>query len=216
EIAQREIAAIYRCDLSLIISSVEMQLLQTHFFVPENLLLYCPFLAFSPLADIPDFTQRQHFMSIGNFRHAPNWDAVLCLKHRIWPLIRARLPQAQLHIYGAYLPPKASALHQPKSGFYIDGWTPDARAVMSVARVCLAPLRFGAGLKGKLWEAMECGTPSVTTTIGAEAMHADLPWAGTIADSDQEFAEAAVALHEDAAQWCAASAQGATILRRVF
>jgi glycosyltransferase involved in cell wall biosynthesis len=216
DIAQREIAAIYRCDLSLIISTAEMQLLTRHFSVPENLLLYCPFLAVQQLTDTPDFAERQHFVTIGNFRHAPNWDAVLCLKHVLWPLIRAQLPHAQLHIYGAYLPPKASALHQPAAGFYVDGWTPDAVATVSRARVCLAPLRFGAGLKGKLWEAMECGTPSVTTRIGAEAMHGDLPWGGAIADSDQAFATAAITLHEAQAHWQAAAAQSSQLLHDLF
>lgn len=216
EIAQREIAAIYRCDLSLVISSAEMELLTCHFSVPENLLLYCPFLAVLQQVDTPSFEQRQHFVAIGNFRHAPNWDAVLCLKHVLWPLIRAQIPHAQLHIYGAYLPPKASALHHPTSGFYVDGWTPDAVATLSNARVCLAPLRFGAGLKGKLWQAMECGTPSVTTHIGAEGMHADLPWGGAIADSDDAFAMAAVTLHEDRAHWEAAARQSSQLLHKVF
>src|SRR5690606_35481372 len=119
------------------------------------------------------WAQREHFVSIGNFRHAPNWDAVLCLKHSIWPLTRAQLPRAQLHIYGAYLPPKASALHNATQGSYIRGWAEDARVVMQHARVCVAPLRFGAGLKRKLLEAMECCTPSVTSPLGAEGKQGD-------------------------------------------
>ena len=147
------------------------------------------------------FSQRQHFISIGNFRHGPNWDAVLYLKQTLWPLIRKQLPAAELHIYGAYPPPKATALHNARQGFLVKGWAEEARAVMGAARICLAPLRFGAGLKGKLVEAMACGTPSVTTSIGAEAMHDGLPWNGAIENEPDAFAKAAVTLYQHEDRW---------------
>ncbi|MDT4864467.1 stp1: sugar transferase, PEP-CTERM/EpsH1 system associated [compost metagenome] len=163
-----------------------------------------------------DFDQREHFISIGNFRHAPNWDAVLWLKHALWPLIRQRLPQAQLHVYGAYPPPKATALHNPRQGFHVLGWADDAHRVMTQARVCLAPLRFGAGIKGKLADAMACGTPSVTTPIGSEGMCGELPWGGAVVETPAEFADAAVALYQDEERWQHAQRQGAVILAQRF
>lgn len=214
--ALREIAAIFRCDLSLMISTREITVLREYFGVPTELLFYCPLSANPAHQTLPTFNERNHFISIGNFRHAPNWDAVLCLKHSIWPLIRAQLPRAELHIYGAYMPPKASALHNPKQGFYVRGWAEDAPAVMAQARVCLAPLRFGAGVKGKLLEAMSCATPSVTTVIGAEAMHDHQPWGGAIARDNQSFATAAVALHEDPHVWESARAASQVILHECF
>ena len=116
DVAKREIAAIFRCDLSLIISDYEFELLKNHYSVPEDILLHCPFmLDLQNVTPSPNsFLDRQHFISIGNFRHQPNWDAVLFLKQTIWPLIRRQLPQAELHIYGAYPPPKATQLHNPK------------------------------------------------------------------------------------------------------
>ncbi|MFU2512107.1 glycosyltransferase [Pseudoalteromonas sp. ASV78] len=198
DIAKREIAAILRCDISLIISSFEMQLLADVFKVDSRLLHHLPFMV--DLTALPvqtkSFAQRQHFMTIGNFRHAPNWDAVLYLQ-QIWPLIRKQLPQAELHIYGSYPPPKATALNNPKTGFLIKGWADDAYQVMENARVCLSPLRFGAGIKGKLLEAMIMQTPSVTTPIGSEGMHGDLDWPGVVATEPQQFADAAVALYQD-------------------
>lgn len=105
ELALREIASIYRCDVTLVISDYEMQLLQQHYQVPSQLLCYCPFFIDQQASfDVPEFTERDHFVAMGNFRHAPNWHSVLWLKQQIWPLIRAQLPQAQLHIYGAYPP----------------------------------------------------------------------------------------------------------------
>ena len=165
--AQREIAAIYRADLSLIISDAEIELLTTQFKLPPALLVHCPLLLDSTPQAVPGFAEREHFISIGNFRHAPNWDAVLWLKNSLWPLIRQQLPKAQLHIYGSYTPPKATALHNSAQGFHIMNWAPDALEVMRNARVCLAPLRFGAGIKGKLADAMACGTPVVTSATSA-------------------------------------------------
>ena len=222
DLAQREIAAIYRCDMSLMISRFEVDLLRDYFKLPayllcENNLMLAPAQpAPQDLPDSSDFAARQHFISIGNFRHAPNWDAVLCLSQHIWPRIRTRLPQAQLHVYGSYPPPKAMALHQAAQGFHVRGWADDAQEVMRAARVCLAPLRFGAGIKGKLADAMAAGTPSVTTSIGAESMCGELPWSGVIADQIDSFVDAAVLLYQDAQTWQLAQQHGRQILQTHF
>jgi len=203
DLAQREIAAIFRCDLTLMISKHEIGLLQRLFKVDASLLHYCPFM----FDDIqltqsnPSYQQRDDFMVIGNFRHAPNWDAVLWLKQKIWPLIRKQLPHANLNVYGAYPPPKATDLHDEKSGFLVKGWADDAILVMQSAKVCLAPLRFGAGIKGKLAEAMICSTPSVTTDIGVESMQTDSDWAGLIANEPIDIASAAIQLYQDEVLW---------------
>jgi len=215
--AKREIAAILRCDLSLIISDFEMDLLQNTFKVDASLLHHIPFmvdinkLATTTLA----FNERKHFITIGNFRHAPNWDLVLYLQE-IWPLIRQQIPSAELHIYGSYPPPKATALHNPKKGFLIKGWAEDALEVMQQARLCLAPIRFGAGIKGKLLDAMLMQTPSVTTSIGSEGMHNDEAWPGKIADDITEFVEAAVHLYTSEPVWRDAQQQAETLITSYF
>ncbi len=218
DLAKREVAAIFRSDLSLMISSVEVALLKRLFSVDSSLLHYCPFMLTSSQLDQknPNFSERQDFMTIGNFRHAPNWDAVLWLKQQIWPLIQKQLPKAKLNIYGAYPPPKAKALHDEKSGFLVKGWVDDAVAAMQSARVCLAPLRFGAGIKGKLAEAMYCQTPSVTTDIGAESMKTTKPWAGSIQNQAEEFANAAVKLYAQENLWQVASDLGQTNAKTMY
>jgi len=216
DVAQREIAAFYRCDLNLVVSDVEIDLLTRLFQVPTRLLQLCPLM----LRDIPSnaqpFAARRHFLTIGNFRHAPNWDAVLWLKNTIWPLIRQQLPGAQLHVYGAYTPPKATALHNAAQGFHVMNWAEDALAVMGNARVSLAPLRFGAGIKGKIIDAMVCGTPTVTTPVGAEAMHGELPFPGAVANTAAQLAAEAVRLYEEPAAWAQAQHTGFDILRARF
>lgn len=215
ETAKREIASILRCDLSLIISEFEMKLLADTFAVSKEILYYLPFMVtkLPDSSNFPEFEQRTNFMTIGNLLHGPNVDSVLYLKKEIWPLIKKQLPQAQLYIYGNYAPQHILELHNQKQGFYIMGWADSVAHVMQKARVCLAPLRFGAGLKGKLLDAMLYGTPGVTTSIGAEGMYGDLLTPGVIADTPESFAELSVALYSDKIKWQQNAQRGVEIIK---
>lgn len=218
DLAKREIASIYRCDLSLIISDFEIEILQDHFSISNNLLIHIPFMlnmASHPAPNSMNFKERQHFVTIGNLRHAPNWDSILYLQ-KIWPKIRQALPTAELHIYGAYTPPKATALNNPKNGFLIKDRASDVHQIMSQARVCLSPLRFGAGIKGKFVDAMQSATPIVTTHIGAEGMTAGLPWPGLIANSIEELVENAVSLYSDESLWLKKSELSHKLLSELY
>lgn len=220
DVAKREIASILRCDLSLMISEFEMDLLESAFKIDKALLYYLPFLL-EPIDDaelheLPTFEDRKNFIFIGNFLHEPNWNAVQFLKEMIWPLLKKRLPEANLNVYGAYPTQKVMQLHNTKDGFLIRGRATDAQEVVMKARVVLAPLRFGAGIKGKLLEAMQCGTPSVTTSIGSESMHVDLDWNGFIADDVTVFVDAAVQLYQDKAIWRKAQQNGITIINQRY
>jgi len=220
ETAKREIASIYRCDLSLIISEFEMNLLKEFFDIDPALLLHLPFMLdrieIAEVEKLPSFNKRTGFVSIGNFLHDPNWDAVLNLKQRIWPQIRERLPGAKLFVYGAYPSRKVESLHQPADGFIVKGRAVDAKEVVRSSRVMLAPLRYGAGLKGKLIEAMQCGTPSVTTSVGSESMHGNLPWPGFATDDPAEFADKAVRLYRDQSEWEKSQRNGFRIINEIF
>ena len=220
EVAKREIASILRCDVSLMISEYEMEVLKMVFKIDSNLLYYLPLLLepidVSTIQNLPSFEERNNFIFIGNFLHEPNWNAVQYLKETIWPLIRKQMSEAVLQIYGAYPSQKVLQLHQPKQGFYIMGRADDAQEVVRNAKVVLAPLRFGAGIKGKMLEAMQCGTPSVTTTIGAESMCGDLPWNGFIADDAQTFADKAVELFQDKTLWIKAQENGFEIIEKRY
>jgi len=220
DIAKREIASIYRCDLSLIISKIEMNVLKDIFKVPSYLIHYLPFLI-KPIDKEDqnkwiDYHERAHFIMIGNFLHEPNWDAVLYLKNKIWPLIRKQLPDAEIHIYGAYASSKVMQLDNPKTGFCVKGRAENVNEVMGNAKVCIAPLRFGAGLKGKFIDAMENGTPSITTAIGAEGMHEKLPWSGYVEDAIDTMVDAAVKLYTDKSEWLMAQQNGITIINQCY
>jgi len=216
DVAKREIASILRCDVSLMVSEYEMQLLQSLFTIDSSLLFYLPLVVDSFDLNTLLFNQRENFVFIGNFIHEPNWNAVQYLKESIWPLIRKQLPKAVLEIYGAYPSQKVFQLHNEKDGFLIKGRAESAKEVISKALVVLAPLRFGAGIKGKLLEAMQYGTPSVTTFIGAESMHADLDWNGSIEDDPQEFANASVLLYQDEIFWKKSQQNGFSIIKQRY
>lgn len=217
---KREIASIYRCDLSLIISEAEIEILTKQFKIDRDLLYYLPFLL-EPITDmkikeLPSFTERQHFITIGNFLHPPNYDAVLYLKKNVWPLIRKQLPKAELLIYGAYESQKVSQLHNEKQGFLIKGFIQDVNEVMQKAKVCLAPLRFGAGLKGKLVDAMQNGTPCIMSSIAAEGMFGNLKANGFVEDSTEVFAEKSVELYLNAETWISRQEHGFKVLNKRF
>jgi glycosyltransferase involved in cell wall biosynthesis len=220
DIAKREIAAIYRCDLSLVISTFEIELLQNVFNIDPCLLYHLPFLLKGIDTETQEnwkpFEERAHFVTIGNFLHAPNVDAVLQLKKHIWTKIRKQLPNAEMHVYGAYPTQQILQLHNKKEGFIIKGFVENANEVISSAKVVLAPLRFGAGIKGKLTEAMLNGTPSVTSLTGAEGMHADLPWNGFVTNNYNKFVEKAIDLYSVKKGWKESQKNGIEIINQLY
>lgn len=215
DIFKREIASILRCDLSLIISEFEYRLLTEKFKINSDILFYIPFLTEKTEKNKTPFEDRQHFLSIGNFLHEPNWQTVLKLKS-IWKNIRKDLPQAELHIYGAYAREKVFQLHNEKEGFIVKGRAGSIENIFNQYKVLLAPIPFGAGLKGKLWESMKFGLPNVTSSVGAEAMHKDLPWNGFIEDSDEKFIQKSIELYQNKTVWNWANANAFRILEEVF
>lgn len=220
ETTWREFACMMRSDLSLLISDFEYDLAVRVGSFPENQLFYLPFLLckdeIKPQKHMLLYGERTNFVTIGNFRHPPNRDAVRYLKQVIWPMIRQRLPDAELHVYGSYASEADLALTDKSSGFLVKGRAESAEQVIQSARVLLAPLRFGAGLKGKLLEAMQFGTPSVTTSVGAEGMSLGGEWNGFVCDEPEAFARSAVRLYEDSSLWKSKQQAGYRILKNRF
>jgi hypothetical protein len=212
----RELAAIHRSDLALVISRHEQELLREQYDVPTERVHYFPFAVREAGGEDAPWSARRGFASLGNFRHPPNLDGVFWLHAEIWPRIRARLPGAELAVYGAYPPKEAMALDDAATGFGVHGWVEDAVATLRQHRVNLAALRFGAGLKGKIVDGWQAGTPCVATAFGAEGMTDGAEWGGLVADSPDEFAAAAVRLHEERAAWEAAAHRGRALLRELF
>ena len=208
----RELMAIQRCDLTLLVSKVEYDLLKDAYEVSEDKLHYLPLFR-NQNEDSVAFNARKDFMFIGNYYHEPNWDALLVLKKEIWPRIRKQLPNAKLNIYGAYSNQKVFDLHNEEERFIVHGRVDETDIIFSQARICLAPIRFGAGIKGKFLEAMANGTPIVTTTIGAEDMQLGNNWCGNITDDLDEMPEQAVELYSNQEYWNSSQKVGFQILK---
>ena len=215
---RRELSAVYRCDLSLVISEYEYRLLADHFKIPEKQLLYLPFIEETVTVDYlksqPAFEERKHLMFIGNFIHEPNYQTVLQLK-RIWPLIKKQLPDAEMHIYGAYASQKVLQLQNLKQGFIIKGKAADVNETMRHYRVLAAPVPFGAGLKGKFIDGYRNGLPNVTTAVGREGMES-FAWGGLIAENDADFAAAVTMLYNDRQLWEQSIHNGRQLVNGLF
>lgn len=212
EIALREIASIYRSDLTLMISEFERNVLRREFSVPDGLLAYWPFFVM-PDEAVSSYTEREHFIMIGSWLHAPNLDAARWCLREIWPKIREALPHAEMHAYGSYGDRYARELNRPEAGFYFKGRAEEALATMARYRVNLAPLRFGAGLKGKIFDGFQTGTPTVMTPIAAEGIFRGSEW---VSESVDSFAHAAVELYRDPERWGARQEAEQLVCRKRF
>jgi len=205
ELTKRELASIFRSDLSLVVSKYEYDQLITNFSVPSFLLYLLPITYEHIPIEIQEvqasFEERSDYVFIGNGFHKPNIDAIKWLYDFIWPEIRKTLPQATLEIYGAYLPQHILQLDNPKKGFYIKGHISKVAYAMEKARVNLVPLRFGAGIKGKILEGFRYGVPHITTPIGVEGMQYNEFWPGLIAQETSAFAQKAIQLYQDKNLW---------------
>eukprot|EP00644_Phytophthora_capsici_P006832 jgi/Phyca11/103616/e_gw1.8.48.1 len=204
KLAIRELASIHRSDLTLYVSDFEREVLVSHFQVPDVNLHRCDF--FYPEIDasnLKPFNDRKHIAFIGSFKHSPNVDAVEWAKAQILPVYRNLGGDAEVHIYGSYGDTKRFAkLNDPKGGFFMKGFAPDAHETLSQYRLSIAPLRFGAGIKGKIADSWFVGTPCVSTSIGAEGMTFGCrQWGGAIADNPDTFASEMLRLYNDEMSW---------------
>ncbi|WP_417430278.1 glycosyltransferase [Halpernia sp.] len=215
EVFIREVSSILRCDLSLIISDFEQQLLIENYKINSKILYYLPMFSEKFEGEISEFQERKNFLHIGNFLHEPNWQTVLILK-KLWKNIKQKLPESELHIYGSYVTEKAKQLHNEKEGFIIKGRANSAEEIFLNYKVLIAPIPFGAGIKGKLLESMEFGLPNVTTIIGAEGMQINEDWNGFITNSDEEFIEKAILLYTNSEVWGNSQNFGFEILKQKF
>ncbi|MFT5669742.1 MAG: glycosyltransferase involved in cell wall biosynthesis [Glaciecola sp.] len=223
DIALREIACILQADVTVVLSDFERDLLNNHLSVPNNQIIHIPFILSQTMASLLkqklSYEQKLDFVFIGNFRHAPNYHAVKILAEQCWPKIHQALhkqhPKICCHVYGAYISPKVKQLENKKIGFFVHGFVEDQFAVIKQARVMLAPISFGAGVKGKLLDAMQCSTPSVTTPLGIEGI-TNNPWAGQVANTIDEFITASVILYTNKDTWQESCQNGYKILQEEY
>ena len=209
----RELASIYRVDWTWVVSDFERDLLDLRFGLGADRVSVVRIPIETRVAES---AERRDFVWIGNFRHPPNWDAVLYLKNEVWPAIRALLPEACLEVFGAYPPRQAMEMHAPREGFLVRGPADDQYAELSRFRASLAPLRYGAGIKGKILDSWAVGTPVIATPIAAEGMTDGAPFGGWIASTPREIARACARAVSDDAEWVRQASAGRARIAELY
>jgi histidinol-phosphate phosphatase family protein len=159
-----------------------------------------------------DYEDTDGIMFIGGYSHEPNVDAVLWLCREIMPIVWETHPAMQVSIVGSNAPESVTKLASER--VRVVGWVPDVRPYFEKARVFVAPLRYGAGLKGKVGQAFAYGVPTVTTSIGAEGFDLTDGRDALIADDAAGFAQAICAVYDDRARWSLFSASATRIVSR--
>jgi GT2 family glycosyltransferase/glycosyltransferase involved in cell wall biosynthesis len=206
-----ELALVRACDVTLVVSPVEQALLARE--VPEARVE-----VLSNVHEVPgrrrDREGRRDLWFVGGFQHPPNVDAVTWFVAEVWPRIRAELPEARFHVVGSRMPESLNAL--AGNGVEIHGYVEDLTPFLDLCLVSVAPLRYGAGVKGKVNQAMAHGQPVVATSIAVEGMHLVDGVEVLVADDPAAFAAAVVRLHRDPALWDRLSTAGLANVERHF
>jgi GT2 family glycosyltransferase/glycosyltransferase involved in cell wall biosynthesis len=170
---------------------------------------------FETFPDPRPATRTRDMLFVGGFAHTPNGDAMLWFAEEVLPLVLARVPEARLVIAGSEMPERVRALASESVILAPDIPAAGLRTLYAHARISIAPLRFGAGVKLKVVEALREGTPLVTTPVGAQGLPglADI---ASVAEDPAQFADAVCALLEDDALWEARSAAQIAYARTWF
>ncbi|MFL9584545.1 glycosyltransferase [Stenotrophomonas sp. AB1(2024)] len=201
----RELAVMAASDVTVLVSEAERVQLQAdapavHVELISNL--------HEVAGGGASWAQRRDLVFVGGFRHPPNVDAMHWFIGEVFARIRAQLPEVRFHCIGADVPPALHALAATQPGVVIHGFVPVVTPYMDEVRIAVAPLRFGAGVKGKVNLSMAHGQPVVATTCGVEGMHLRDGEDVLVADDAEAFAAAVVRLYRDEALWQRLSTAG--------
>lgn len=192
-----------QADRVLVVSTVEATLLGAH-LPAEKISLVSNIHRTFPSET--GFAARRGLLFVGGYQHPPNVDAVMFLLDEIMPRLRTRLPGLEIHLVGSNMP--ASIAARASESVRIHGYVPDIEPLFQQVLLSVAPLRYGAGVKGKVNQSMAHGVPVVATSIATEGMNLTDGEDVLVADTAEAFAEAIVRLHEDAACWQRLAAGG--------
>jgi len=207
-----ELGVIARADATLVVSEIERALLARD--APRAQVEVLSNLHHVAGPGQP-WAQRKDLVFVGGFRHPPNVDAVRWFVGEMLPRVHARLPELRFHCIGGHVPAEIAALAEVP-GVVVHGHVPDIAPYMAGARVAVAPLRYGAGVKGKVNLSMAHGQPVVATSCAVEGMHLQDGVDVLVADDAQAFADAVVRLYEDGTLWDALSRNGIANVERHF
>jgi glycosyltransferase involved in cell wall biosynthesis len=211
EMKRREFALIRAVDTSIVVSTTELELLRLE--LPNERIRVFPLIMDIPGTD-KEFKDRRDIIFVGGYQHAPNIDAVRYFVNDVMPILRRRLPSIHFYVVGSKPPAEIQAL--ASEDVIITGFVEDLSSLLDRMRVSVAPLRYGAGIKGKIGTAMAVGLPTVATSLAAEGMSLTNGEDILVADGAEAFAEAVARLHEDEALWNNLSQTGLDFAKKTW
>jgi glycosyltransferase involved in cell wall biosynthesis len=184
------------CDITIVVSTNEQQILKK-----EDPLLNVQVISLIHPIILPTkkFSERRDLLFLGAFLHTPNADSALWFIHEIFPKIKIQKPDIKIFIVGDR--PTDEVLSLSSDDVIVTGYVEDLSEYFNNCRVFVAPLRFGAGVKGKINQSMSCGLPVVTTSIGAEGMGIVDGTNVLIADDPELFSQKVIKLYDDEKLW---------------
>jgi glycosyltransferase involved in cell wall biosynthesis len=194
---ESELRVIAKADVALVHSAFEHELLQRE--LPGTEVGLFP-LIHDPVDDPPALSGRDGVCFVGGFRHPPNADGISWFVDAVWPLVLASAPDARLRIAGSHVTPGVQAL-AGTPGVEVVGFVDDLAGFLGRQRMTVAPLRYGAGAKGKVAASLAHGVPAVCTSIAAEGMQLTAGTNVLVGDTPEEFARHVLALLNDDEQW---------------
>ena len=162
---------------------------------------------------VPGPDDRSGLLFVGGFEHLPNIDAAVYMAGEVMPRVWRSLPDVTLTIVGSHGPPEVTSLED--RGIHVAGWVEDLDPLLRESFLMVAPLRYGAGMKGKVTQSLGAGLPVVTTSIGAEGLNVIDGEEMLIANDPDAFAERIVSLHRDPDKWRRLSENGRALAERV-
>jgi GT2 family glycosyltransferase/SAM-dependent methyltransferase/glycosyltransferase involved in cell wall biosynthesis len=212
---ERELNIIRAADATIVHSSAEKEMLDKELagIAGKSSVYLFPWAIEIPGTQV-SFEQRDGMVFVGGFQHQPNIDAVHFFAREIFPLVRQQLPNTVFRIVGSRATPDVLALSG--DGIEVIGFVEDLRAVMDRCCMSVVPLRYGAGIKGKIGTSLSYGLPCISTAIGAEGMGLVEGDGVLVADEPAAFADAVVHLHQDASLWRSCSRGGLDFVRRNY
>jgi GT2 family glycosyltransferase/glycosyltransferase involved in cell wall biosynthesis len=210
---ERELAIIRQVDRTVLVSPAELPVLRQ--FVPDAPISVFPVLYAHVAANPAPFEDRNGILFLGGFAHPPNLDAVRWFVAEIWPRVRAQLPHATFHIVGSEAPQEILELASVP-GINVRGFVKDLDPLLASMRIGVTPMRYGAGIKGKVAMMMGAGMACVCTSVAAEGMHVEDGVHACVTDDPGAFANAVVQLYTDRERWATLSHNGRELVRRRF
>jgi glycosyltransferase involved in cell wall biosynthesis len=192
-----EIYTIRTCDLTLVVSGAEKALLaqeapQAQVMVLSNV--------HDPVPWVAPLSGRRDILFVGGFQHPPNLDAIKWYGHEIWPQVKRELPEARTLVIGSKMPEEFRRMGEAL-GLDMVGYVPDLDPYLNGCRLSISPLRFGAGVKGKVNQSMSYGLPVVATSPSIEGMGLEPGRDILVADDADSFATSLVRLYRDDPLW---------------